>query len=308
MLLLLAAVIAATVASHLFSPVDWPPLAIDILHSLHGPGFALIALAVFCYLQSRCVSTINYLLAAGIAMGIGLVSEIAQIPGPRDAQFKDLLVDGIGILGALGIAASLDRRVRSALSRPAHLLLPAVAGVALAIACMPTLWYSYALLSQQRAFPVLLSFEHAWEMATISKTNGVKPSRIAAPDDWPVVGATIVQGTEAGRWGIFLSLHPLPDWQGYAKLSFVAASVDAEFPMAFCVRDTRPDRKSRRNRFCKHLTVSSEAQRFVVEFDEIQSTMKDRAFDFTRVAALVFSASKPGGGNELLLDDIRLEL
>jgi len=235
-LLLLAAVIAIDIASHLLTPTDWPPLAIDILHSLHGPGFALIALAVFWYLQSRCVSTINYLLAAGIAMSIGLVSEIAQIPGPRDAQFKDLLVDGIGILGALGIAASLDRRVRSAISRPARLLLPAVAGVALAMACVPALWYSYALLSQQRAFPVLLSFEQAWEMATISKTDGLKPSRIATPDDWPVDGATIAHGTEAGRWGIFLSLHPLPDWQGYSKLSFVAASVDAEFPIAFCVR------------------------------------------------------------------------
>ena len=59
------AVIAAAVASHLFNPTDWPPLGVDILHSLHGPGFALIALAVFWYLQSRCVSPINYLLAAG---------------------------------------------------------------------------------------------------------------------------------------------------------------------------------------------------------------------------------------------------
>ena len=308
MLLLLAAVIAAAVASHLFNPTDWPPLALDILHSLHGPGFALLALAVFWYLQSRCVSTINYLLAAGITMGIGLISEIAQIPGPRDAQFKDLLVDAIGILGALGITASFDRRVRSAINKSARLLLPTIAGVALAIACVPTLWYSYALVSQQRAFPVLLSFEQTWETATISRTNGLKPSRVAAPDDWPVDGATIAHGTEAGRWGIFLSLHLSPDWQGYSKLSFVAASADAEFPLALCIRDIRPDRKSRRNRFCKHLTVNSEAQRFVVEFDEIRLAMEGRPFDFTRVEALVFSASKPGDGRELLLDDIRLEL
>jgi len=67
----------------------------------------------------------------------------------------------------------------------------------LAIAGVPTLWYSYALIQQQRAFPVLLSLEQAWEMATISETDGLKPSRVAAPDNWPVNGV-LYQGRTAG--------------------------------------------------------------------------------------------------------------
>jgi hypothetical protein len=90
---LLALVAAASIAAHLFKPTTWPPLGSDILHSMHGPGFALIALLILWYYQNQSRSNINYVLAAAIAMGIGLISEIAQIPGIRNAEAKDLVVD-----------------------------------------------------------------------------------------------------------------------------------------------------------------------------------------------------------------------
>ena len=83
---LLALVAAFAIAAHLFKPTTWPPLGGNTLHSLHGPGFALI-------------------------------SEIAQIPGTRNAEAKDLFVDALGIFGALGIAASFDKKVRQVLPK-----------------------------------------------------------------------------------------------------------------------------------------------------------------------------------------------
>ena len=106
---LLALVAAFAIAAHLFEPIAWPPLGSNILHSLHGPGFALIALLILWYYQNQSRSNINYVLAATIAMGIGLIAEIAQIPGTRNAEAKDLFVDALGIFGALGIAASFDK-------------------------------------------------------------------------------------------------------------------------------------------------------------------------------------------------------
>ncbi len=251
---------------------------------------------------------INYLLAAGISMGIGLISEISQIPGPRDAAIKDLVVDGIAILGALGIIASFDRRVRSAINKPVRWLMSAVASVALIIACVPTLWYSYAMVQQHRAFPVLLSFEQAWETATFDQTADRRPDVVDAPANWPVEGDKVSHSTEDGRWGIFLSIHPVQDWRGYSQLTFVAAANSSRFAMDIGVREASPADQANANRYYSSVRVELDPQRFTITFEEIRTAMKDRPFDFSRVEAVVFSAASPGDRNELLIDDIRLEL
>ena len=134
----------------------------------------------------------------------------------------------------------------------------------------------------------MLTFEYLWERAAFGQANGHRPELVDAPAGWPSVGKLIAHAAEAGRWGIFLSLHPLPDWQGNTMLSFVVASADAEFPMALCIRDARSEKNSRGNRFCKRLYVDATPHRFEIEFEEIQSKMEDTPFDFSRVEAVVF--------------------
>ena len=307
MVALLAAIISAAIALHLFNPTDWPALGVGILHSLHGPGFAVIALVILWYLQSRCASVINYVLAAAIAMGIGLISEVAQIPGPRDAQVEDLVVDALGIMGAIGVTASFDKKVRSSLATASRLLLLTAAATALAIACVPTVWLSYALVEQQRAFPSLLTFEHSWETATFGQTAARKPDVIDAPPAWPVSGQKVVHSIEDGRWGIFLGLYPVQDWREYGRLTFVAASAGEKFAMDIGVKDVRKGEEHQGVSYYKSVTVSAEPKRYEVTFEEIRTAVKNRPFDFSLVEAVVFSAAKPGGGQELLLDNIYLE-
>jgi hypothetical protein len=289
-------------------PTDFPSLGIDILHSLHGPGFALLALAILWYLQHQCRSVVNYILAATIAMGIGLVSEIAQIPGARDAQVQDLVVDALGIFGAIGVSASLDRKVRAAIRTWARLALPTSAGVALAIACVPTIWLSHALIQQNRAFPQLLTFEHAWEGATYSQPEKRRPSTEPAPVNWPTGGQTIARARESGRWGIFISLKPLPDWRGYERLSFVAASAGEPTKIDIGVKDVRRREAGKeQSRFYKALQVDSTPKRYTVAFAEIEERASDRPFDFSRVESIVLSAANPGTNVEVLIDDFRLD-
>jgi hypothetical protein len=298
--------VVAAVLAHLFNPSDWPPLGIEILHSLHGPGFAAVALLLLWYLHAKGYSAINYVIAGIVAMLIGLLSEIAQIPGARDAQLMDLVVDGLGVTGALGIVAGFDRRVRRQLSKIQRLFLPVFAGIALAIVCVPTLWYSYALARQIDAFPMLLTFDNSWERMTISPVDGQRPTIVKSSQDWGTPG-NIGHGIELGRWGIFLSLHPLPDWRDYSNLSFVVAAHEKEFPMEVCIRDERPKGDPNRNRYCKRIPVTATPARYTITFEEIQLSADKRPFDFSRVEAVVFSAAKPGNQNELLIDNIRLE-
>jgi len=252
------------------------------------------------------VSVVNYPLAAAITMAIGLISEIAQIPGPRDAQLSDLMVDALGIVGALGVTAAFDRRVRSLITMPVRLLLPTVSGTALAIAIVPTLWLGYAFVEQQRAFPALLTFDHAWETATFGQTAQRQPEVIDAPPGWPIKGDKISRSSENGRWGIFLSLHPARDWHGYAGLSFVAASGGEGFAMDIGVTDMPKGEQHHSEHYYKSVTVGPEPKRYTLTFKEVRTAAKDRPFDFSRVKSVVFSAAKPGGRQELLLDDIHL--
>jgi len=290
----------------LFEPIAWESLAVDILHSLHGTGFAILAFMILWYFQRQGHSVVNYFLAGSIAMGIGVASEVAQIPGPRDAQFQDLLVDALGIFGAVGVSASLDMTVRRRLPVWARLLLPAAASAALAVAIIPTLWLGHALIQQQRAFPVLLTFENHWETAAFGQTALARPSIVPSPLGWPGDGLSVAHAVEDGRWGILLSMKPIHDWRGYSQVSFVAASAGEPFVMDIGIREIYHDKSLQPNRYYQTMLVSPEAKTFTITFDAIQAEMEDRPFDFSHVESIVFSAAKPGRGQEILIDDIRL--
>jgi len=304
----LAIVVAGAIAAHRFNPVNWPPLAHDILHSFHGTGFALLAVIVWWLLQRRYPDSFNYLLAAGITMGIGIVSEAAQIPGPRDAQFNDLIVDGLGVFGALGLLAAFDPQARSQLTRPVQVILPTIAGVALGIACVPSVWFSYALVQQHRAFPHLLTFEHAWESAVYSQPERQRPVLVESPANWPGGGGTVARSREAGRWGIFISIKPAIDWNEYSRLSFVVASAGEPIAMDIAVKDIRQkDVEKEQSRFYKAFQAGPEPRRITVTFEEIARGASNGPFDFSKIESIVLSAAKPGSGAEVLLDDFRLE-
>jgi hypothetical protein len=302
-----ALVSVIVVVTHRFTPDRWSGMASDILHSLHGPGFALLGIAVLWYLQRRYRSGSNYVLAAAIVFAIGVVAEVSQIPGPHDAQLSDLLVNGLGIVGAIGTAALFDRKLRQRLSRIGRASILLVCIPALLYSCIPTLWYSYVTVQQLRAVPELLTFEHYWELQTFGQPNAQRPQLIPAPAGWPVDGTTIARAQEQGRWGIFLSQHVPRNWSDYSTLSFVAASTDGPLALVVGIRDIHPGRDAPRNRFYKRVNVTATPQRFSISFDEIRAKSSERPFDFSHVASVVFSTAKPSDGAELLIDDIRLE-
>lgn len=274
---------------------------------MHGPGFAILALLVLWYFQRQCRSNINYVIAASIAMGIGIASEIAQIPGARDAQIKDLVVDALGIFGALGVSASLDPRIRSVVPTWIRLLLPAVSSAALAIAVIPMLWFSHALIQQKRAFPTLLTFEHRWETAAFGQTESVRPTLVKAPPDWPSDGSIVARAREHGRWGILLSMYPLPDWTNYTALSFTAAALETQVAMDVCIKDKSVQTDSGGILSCRSLRLGTKPQRYSIAIADIQSAVETQNFDVSNVDAIVFSVARPGNGDEVLFDDIRLE-
>lgn len=302
-----AAVLAAVIFMHRLSSDNWSRMSDRIMHSLHGPGFAALALLIFWYVRDRWPWPRNYFFAAATAFAVGVLSEASQIPGPRDAEFSDLVVNSIGILSGLGVIALFDPATRYAVGRRYRFTFAVVTLAALAYTLVPTLRLSYAWAQQLRSMPVILEFESAWERQTYSQPRRMRPVLEAAPPNWPVPGSTIARSSEQGRWSIFLAVEPARDWSAYTKLSFIAASDSDSLALAVGIRDMRPDRTTYENKYYERITVNRVPSRYYLSLEDIPVEPGQRPFDLAHVGSLVFSASEPGSNAQLILDDIRLE-
>jgi len=297
----------AIALAHRFSPTQVSHLADAFVHSLHGPGFAVVAVLVFAGLRLYRDAPVNYLHAAAAAMAIGVFAEAAQIPGPRDAQVMDLLIDALGIVGGLGVIALCDRNVRASLNERPMLGLGVISIAALLIATGPTVLYSYAWISQFRAMPTLLSFESRWERTVFSQPGKEHPDLIAAPSNWLSTG-TIAYAEEAGHHGTLIRLTPYPDWGEYSRLSFIAASGNEDVQkIVVSVWDIGPEGERYENQYSQQLHIGPEPKRYVISLDKVREIANERPFDIAHIESFSLSATDPGGGASLFFDDFRLE-
>ncbi|RZV36699.1 MAG: hypothetical protein EX272_07515 [Chromatiales bacterium] len=295
--LLLALVVV--IALHRFEPVGYSALAGKILRSLHGPGFAAIAIAVGLGARDWADGWWRIVLAFAVCVSISLLSELSQVPGPRNAEVADLVVDGAGILAGLALVAGLDSSLNfgtSPWTRRAVALASALALIAIA---MPTLQLTAAISVRNANFPVLLSFESTLERELYAGMQTPPPVRVPKPKGWPTDGVMIGNATASGRWGTMLALAPYHDWKDYAAVSFVVASGNDE-PVDIGVM-LRSEKKS----FYRQFTAGPDPRRVRIAFADIIARRPD--FDLSDVRTLVVSAAEPGEPYEVLFDDFRLE-
>ncbi|MET0535715.1 MAG: VanZ family protein, partial [Steroidobacter sp.] len=111
------ALIAILLAAVVFAPVPGDTRWIRTLHnSAHAPIFGCVALLALFVIRSRWQQSnliSQYTLALAAVFGLGVITELLQIPAGRDASFEDALHDVIGALAFLGIFAAFDPRVRA---------------------------------------------------------------------------------------------------------------------------------------------------------------------------------------------------
>ena len=242
-------------------------------------------------------------------MTIGVLSEAAQIPGPRDAEIMDLIIDATGIFGALSVVAIFDVAIRAQLTANQRWIMALLSMLAMTATISPTLWYAYALTARHQALPSLLSFEHAWERVNISQSSHRRVELIASPKDWPTSGQRVAQVAESRRRGDLLSLHPYPNWLDYTSVSFLAASTtETTHQVRVTIRDMRPNQESHSNRFKTSILVGPQPVRYTIRLDDIRDTSVDRIFDLAHIDSIILRASNPGDDVKVLVDDFRLEL
>jgi len=304
---LLAALTIAAIAAHRFSPDRPSSLLYDLIQSFHGPGFATISIAAYWWARNRFAFPMQLLIAGSIAGGIAVISELAQVPGPRNAQVIDLVVDGIGIAAGLGAMILLDGQLRTRLLRRQKAAIIFVTAIAMTITFLPSVWFAYSLFERQRAVPELLTFEHSWENSILGLRDDSDSEVIERPQNWPVEGDSIARLSEAGKHGILIRVFPYPDWRGFRSVSFVASSTsETTHRVGVSIRDMQRKKGEPEFRSYQVIDVGKEPERFTFEFDSLTDNDSVRAFDLEHVEAVVLSAAEPGSGVEILADDFRL--
>lgn len=295
--LLIALVIV--IALHRFEPVGFSTLGNRMLRSLHGPGFAAIAIAVGWAMRGWADGWWRVVLAFAVCISIGLLAELSQVPGPRNAEVADLLVDGAGIIAGLSLVAALDNSLDFGNSPWTRRAVAVASLLALAVIVLPTFWLVAAIGNRNANVPVLLSFESPLEDELYAGMFTPPPVREKKPEGWATHGSMIGRGTASGRWGTMLALSPHHDWRGYSAISFVVASGNDE-PV-----DVGIMLRANNKNYYRRATASMDPQRVRIEFADILAKRPD--FDLSDVRTLVVSAAEPGEPFEVLFDDFRLE-
>jgi VanZ family protein len=294
-------------AAHRYMPAHSTVLFAEWLRSLHGPGFAAIAAIIYFAIGPRRSAWSRFWLAAASAGMIAVLAEASQIPGERNAELVDLLTDAIGIIAALGLAASLDARVRKHSGQPIRAALALATAAAITVTFLPTTWIGYAIFQQHRAVPSLLSFEHRWESLVYDLPDDASPELVTAPTNWPGPGGTVALIQKGERDRTFLIVHPPPDWRGYGALSFVAAAKGRPFSLDVAIRYSQPLAESPSLTYEQSIALAAGAQRYRIAFDDFADTRDGHSATLAHVESLILSPTDPGSKQQLLIDDIRLE-
>lgn len=293
--------------AHQYLPVRISDLGHEAIRSLHGPGFGLVALLMMLLLRGSGHPASAYVKSAAFSMVLAAVSEAAQIPGPREADLGDLLIDALGILSFLGIAAVFDAGIRGVIGKAPVIILALVSLPALALTLQPTTWLSYALIKREQAMPQVLSFDEPWEQTYSAGVEG-EPEIIAAPDGWPVHSGNIGRIRSAGKWGLMLHIRPHPDWSEYAAISFMAATNGEDARrIALGLWGIDPGDGTPQGRYYTRARIFSQPARYCILFADVNKPTREHRFDFAQVYELLVGATKDEVGVEILVDDFRLE-
>ena len=293
--------------AHQYLPSQISDLAHQLIRSLHGPGFGLVAFIMMMFMREPERPLAAYFKAAAFSIILAGVAEASQMFGPREAQISDFLTDALGILGFLLTVAILDRGVRSTIGKPRTVLLALVGIPALVLTLMPTLWLSYAHVMRSQSLPQILSFEEAWEQ-TYSSGKDAGLEIFPAPDGWPEGSGNIARIHSAGRWGLMLHIRPDPDWSNYSAISFLAATSNEDSRrIALGLWGIDPGDGAPPGRYYTRVKVGREPARYCILFDDLNNSSSQRKFDLTQVYELLVGATEDETGVELLVDDFRLE-
>lgn len=309
--------IAILLAAVVFAPVPGDTRWIRTLHnSAHAPIFGCVSLLVLLIVRSHPRGRdlrliLQYAIALVAAFGLGVVTELLQIPAGRDASFEDALHDTIGALAFLTVFAAIDSRVRGLPQSASIRLAAAVVGlVSLGIAAAPVTRAALKYQQREARFPVLVDFSQRYDRYFILQQSAeFSPAQMPTPwahaSDETALRAKLLEGPYPG----LNFIEPLPDWSSYETLAVdLTNPTPLNLRLVLRVNDAAHDNQPE-DRFSKRFELPAGTRQVLrVPLQDIAAGPKTRRLDLRRIAGMIiFRADDSPPAGELYLSRVWLE-
>lgn len=295
-----------------FAPAPGQSRLLKTLHdATHGPLFGCVALLVLLWMRTRATRTSlvgEYAIAFGVALALGLATEVAQWLTGRDASWLDARNDALGAVAFLLLFFSVDPQVRIRLTALRRVL-AAVVGIGLsAVLVAPAIRAGLEYQQRNRRFPTLVDFSRDYDRYFVLQQNALlAPAQV--PPQWAAApGESALQvRLQAGPYpGIHL-IEPRPDWSRFSTLALDLTNPGPDdLTLTLRVHDEAHTWASD-DRFNRSLTLRAGARETVrVALDDIRRAPRGRSLQLERIAGIVLFSATPSQA-EFLLSRVWLE-
>ncbi len=277
-----------------------------LFESMHVVIFGVLALTLFIATGLRrewgLVQRVAAVCAAIIVLS--LLSEGAQIPGPRDASFEDLVADWLGASVSLFFALSFSSRPRI---RPAARIALALAGLTTGLVGLwPIITVSAAYLERNLQRPVIVSFDSRFGQTfwrTQHATLQLSPEQATGK-----TAATITLGQ--GTWPALIFTNIWPDWREYSTL-VVDLGLDGTTALKVNIRVHDRAHKFSEQLFSDRFNLAYELRpgrhTLRIPLGQIRDGPKGRQMDLSQIEGIVIFCSSGHAGRQFELLELRLE-
>ena len=274
-------------------------------NALHAPAFAVLTIALLQWSRKFLPRGKATALTILTALLVGLVGEILQVSGPRDADFLDLVNDGIGI--ATGICLASIFAIRAQAGRRTQfrlailILLPL-----LTLTLAPAAWYGHAAIAQQLAMPKLLSFDAWWESSLYRASGNARLQLEQAPPNWPKAATRLAKITSTGHAYPGIRIEPMANWENYETLTFYAASANhLEVPLTISIYHADTNRLYG-DWFDYAFAIGPAPELITIKLSDIRSASQSRDTTLQAVKEVVIFIGNTTGHEEFFLDEFQL--
>lgn len=248
----------------------------------------------------------RYFAVFGLALGLGILTELLQIPLERDASLADLLDDALGAWAGMAGFAWFDRRVSRG-ARVAMLVSGALAGL---VIVQPLAAALSAYAAKRAVFPVIADYRRSFEDyfldgQSVSISHEPLPARWSAFDGESALRVSF----EPGRWPGIELFEVEPDWTGFDELVLdLTNPADRGVELVVRVHD-RAHNGDFDDRFNRRLLLPPENRSIVrIPLEDVRSAPRSRGMDLSRVSTLMlFVDGNRVTGGEIYVSSIRLE-
>jgi VanZ family protein len=276
----------------------------SLFEASHVPIFGIIAISLLFATPKHWRTTWKLATAMAIAIGLGLISESAQIPIERDASFSDLISNALGAAGFLAIAIATKKvGFTTSLRRISALV---VGLILLLCGLSQFIGVSAAYVVRNWQFPVLIDFDSPLMNTFVTTQNSTLESGASSEFGRSFQKVRL----RSGYWPGLIFHDIRPDWRKYSALA-IDLALNGPEPLDINIRvhDRRHSNSDQlfRDRFNRSITISPGEQTLRISLVDIRNAPMEREMNLAKIDGIVIFCDARNAGREFYIAEIRLE-